>query len=277
MKSIVRQDEEFSSDSKPSSDTLSSSPIAPIADSTTNSNLSASQGMVATLEPTFKSSTSSQLVEAPPQPSSSPSSSSHILDNPTTVIDHSNNATNNGSAVIDPHNPASRLIMIKPKLSQANPSLFAIGSTVVFEWVFDIATLMFPPVSLNIEATLASDPLKVWSIANVSGTTTSVTWDTASVNNTLFMGFYILYIYESSAGKHGVASSGHLLPYSDLRFGLYVPGVETPKTDGKYCATCHFSTIDINSFSKSMRDLLNLVRLTQTALWSILAFVLAVL
>ncbi|KAG0253828.1 hypothetical protein BG011_006139 [Mortierella polycephala] len=245
-----------------------------MADSAISSDSSASQGMATTFEPTLEPSTSSQLVEAPPvtQPSSS-SSSSHISNNPIAGIGHSNNT----SAVIDPRNPASRLTMIKPKLNQANPSLYTIGSTIVFEWAFDNATLVFPPVSLNIEAAFASDPLKVWPIANVSGSTTSVTWDTAGVNNTLFMGFYTLHIYDSSGGKQGVVASGHLIPYSDLQFGLYVPGVKIPKADGEYCATCRFSTNDINSTSKSTRDLLNPVRLTQTALWSILALVLVAL
>lgn len=30
-------------------------------------------------------------------------------------------------------------------------------------------------------------------------------------------------VYETRIGKQGVATSGHLMPYSDLQFGLYIP------------------------------------------------------
>ncbi|KAF8932634.1 hypothetical protein BGZ58_006889, partial [Dissophora ornata] len=64
----------------------------------------------------------------------------------------------------------------------------------------------------------------VWPIANISGSATSVVWNTAAVTNpSLFMGFYTLSVYDTKIGKQGVATSGHLMPYSDLQFGLYIP------------------------------------------------------
>ncbi|KAF9356841.1 hypothetical protein BGX26_004656 [Mortierella sp. AD094] len=111
----------------------------------------------------------------------------------------------------------------------------------------------------------------VWPVANVSGSTTSITWDTASVkDNVLFMGFYTLNIYDAKTGKRGVATSGHLISSSDLRFGLYVPGANIPQTDEKYCATCRF----IGSANGRVSDL---DRLKRTVPWLIGAVVLALL
>lgn len=30
-------------------------------------------------------------------------------------------------------------------------------------------------------------------------------------------------VYDTKIGKQGVATSGHLMPYSDLQFGMYIP------------------------------------------------------
>ncbi|KAG0243770.1 hypothetical protein BGW41_001282 [Actinomortierella wolfii] len=114
--------------------------------------------------------------------------------------------------------------MIQPKQNAANPPLFAVGNNIVFEWAFDNATLVFPPANLTVEVSLTSNPKTVWPVANVSGTTTSVIWDTGAVTfPPLSMGFYTVSIYDPKLGKQGVATSGHLMPYSDLQIGLYIP------------------------------------------------------
>ncbi|KAF9360557.1 hypothetical protein BGX26_008838 [Mortierella sp. AD094] len=141
-----------------------------------------------------------------------------------------------GSTVIDPRRPVSRLSMIQPKQNTANPPLFSVGTYLVFEWVFDNTTLVFVPATLTVEVSLTSNPKMVWPVANISGTATSVVWNTgAVVNPSLFMGFYTLYVamitrfnrgrsvYDPKIGKQGVATSGQLMPYSDLQFGLYIP------------------------------------------------------
>ncbi|KAF9104036.1 hypothetical protein BGX27_010262, partial [Mortierella sp. AM989] len=159
---------------------------------------------------------------------STPSSNSTTVIGPKTnlVIDSSN------SVILDPRKPASRLLLLKPKPNQANPPLFPIGGQIEFEWAFDNTTLVFRPEKLALDVTLNSDPSKVWHIANVSGSATSITWDTASVKDSvLYMGFYTLNVYDAKTGVRGAAMSGHLIPSSDLRFGLFVPGAIIPKTD----------------------------------------------
>ncbi|KAF8941114.1 hypothetical protein BGZ58_002220 [Dissophora ornata] len=132
-----------------------------------------------------------------------PESESNMSDPDTTVAlpQPSANATSNINtnntinlnSTIDPRLPASRLTMIQPIFSQVNPPLYAIGNSIVFEWAFDNKTLVFDPVNLTVDATLNSDPTRVWPIANISGTTTTVSWDTAGAKNpVLFMGFYTL-------------------------------------------------------------------------------------
>lgn len=112
---------------------------------------------------------------------------------------HSGNSTGNSTiigpnSVIDPRRPVSRLSMVQPKQNTANPPLFPVGSNIVFEWVYDNATLVFPPASLTVEISLTSNPKMMWPVANVSGTATSVVWNTAAVTNpSLFMGYYTLY------------------------------------------------------------------------------------
>lgn len=84
--------------------------------------------------------------------------------------------------------------MGQPKQNTANPPLFPVGSNIVFEWLFDNATLVFPPANLTVEISLTSNPKMIWPVANVSGTATSVVWNTATVMNpSLFMGYYTLY------------------------------------------------------------------------------------
>ncbi|KAF9418665.1 hypothetical protein BGZ76_004345, partial [Entomortierella beljakovae] len=156
-----------------------------------------------------------------------PNSNTKALDplsDSTTVIGSKSNPSlnNSNSVIIDPRKPASRLSLVNPKPNQSNPPLFPIGGQIEFEWAFDKSTLLFPPSNLTIDINLNSDPTKVWSIANVSGSTTSIKWNTANVarESGLFMGFYTLNIYDSLIGKRGVATGGHLIPSSDLRFGL---------------------------------------------------------
>ncbi|KAF9427995.1 hypothetical protein BGZ94_003661 [Podila epigama] len=97
------------------------------------------------------------------------------------------------SSVIDPRRPVSRLSMIQPKQNTVNPALFPVGSNIVFEWAFDNTTLLVPPVNLTVEISLMSDPKMTWPVANVSGTTTSVVWNTAAATHPgLIMGFYTL-------------------------------------------------------------------------------------
>ncbi|KAI1299934.1 hypothetical protein EDD11_006354 [Mortierella claussenii] len=172
------------------------------------------------------SSPVTQLVTSP----SSPTTSSPMIQQVTAP------SSPTFVAPLDPRKPASRLSLIKPKPNQLSPPLFPIGGSIAFEWQFDSATLVYPPANLTVDVTLNSDPTKVWSVANVSGSTTSVSWNTTSVNNNpataLFMGFYTLNIYDPTTGKQGMATSGRLIPSSDLRFGLYVPGASIPKADG---------------------------------------------
>jgi len=107
-------------------------------------------------------------------------------------IDNDSLGSETGTNTIDPRSPASRLSLVKPKLNQANPSLFPIGSRIDLEWVFDQKTLLVPPRSLTLEAALVSDASRVWPIANISGSATSVSWDTAKVKEHLSTGLYML-------------------------------------------------------------------------------------
>ncbi|KAF9150103.1 hypothetical protein BG015_008085 [Linnemannia schmuckeri] len=145
------------------------------------------------------------------------------------------------NSIIDPRRPVSRLSMIQPKQNSINPPLFPVGSNIVFEWVFDNATLVFPPGNLTIEVALTANPKMVWPVANVSGTATSTSWSTGSAAPSLFMGFYTLSIYDTKIGKQGVAASGHLMPYSDLQFGMYIPEQYVPRT-GAFCNNCKDGT-----------------------------------
>ncbi|KAG0068822.1 hypothetical protein BGZ90_000427 [Linnemannia elongata] len=141
------------------------------------------------------------------------------------------------NSIIDPRRPVSRLSMIQPKQNSINPPLFPVGSNIVFEWVFDNTTLVFPPANLTIEVALTANPKMVWPVANVSGTATSTSWSTGAAMPSLFMGFYTLSVYDTKLGKQGVATSGHLMPYSDLQFGMYIPEPYVPRT-GAYCNNC---------------------------------------
>ncbi|KAF9129980.1 hypothetical protein BGW39_003585 [Mortierella sp. 14UC] len=141
------------------------------------------------------------------------------------------------NSIIDPRRPVSRLSMIQPKQNAVNPPLFAVGSTIDFEWVFDNTTLVFPPANLTIEVSLTSNPKIVWPVANITGTATSIAWNTGAVSPSLYMGFYTLSIYDTKLGKQGVATSGHLMPYSDLQFGMYIPEPYVPRA-GAYCEKC---------------------------------------
>ncbi|KAH7042445.1 hypothetical protein BKA57DRAFT_508690 [Linnemannia elongata] len=141
------------------------------------------------------------------------------------------------NSIIDPRRPVSRLSMIQPKQNAINPPLFPVGSNIVFEWVFDNTTLVFPPANLTIEVALTANPKMVWPVANVSGTATSTSWSTGAAMPSLFMGFYTLSVYDTKLGKQGVATSGHLMPYSDLQFGMYIPEPYVPRT-GAYCNNC---------------------------------------
>lgn len=97
-----------------------------------------------------------------------------------------------GGQVVDPRRPVSRLSMVHPKQNTANPPLFPVGSDIVIEWAFDNTTLVFPPFNLTIEVNLSGNAKMIWPVANVSGSATSVVWNTAVVNPGLFMGFYTL-------------------------------------------------------------------------------------
>ncbi|KAF9578328.1 hypothetical protein BGW38_005929, partial [Lunasporangiospora selenospora] len=98
-----------------------------------------------------------------------------------------------GPSIIDPRRPVSRISMIQPKQNAANPPLFPVGSNIVFEWAFDNNTLVFPPTNLSIEVSLSANPKMVWPIANVSGSATSIVWNTGTARDpSLFMGFYTL-------------------------------------------------------------------------------------
>ncbi|KAF9138415.1 hypothetical protein BGX30_009199 [Mortierella sp. GBA39] len=141
------------------------------------------------------------------------------------------------NSIIDPRLPVSRLSMVQPKQNSINPPLFPVGSNIVFEWVFDNTTLVFPPANLTIEVALTSNPKMVWPVANVSGTATSTSWRTDAVVPSLFMGFYTLSVYDTKLGKQGVATSGHLMPYSDLQFGMYIPYIRLAESNGINGAT----------------------------------------
>ncbi|KAI7827983.1 hypothetical protein BC939DRAFT_444217 [Gamsiella multidivaricata] len=155
-----------------------------------------------------------------------------------TVIGTGGGTVIGGSSVIDPRRPVSRLSMVQPKQNTANPPLFPVGSNIIFEWAFDNTTLVFPPTNLTIEISLSGTTKMVWPVANVSGLTTSVVWNTATVTSpALFMGFYTLNVYDTNIGKQGIATSGHLMPFSDLQFGLYIPEPYIPRT-GAFCQTC---------------------------------------
>ncbi|KAF8959993.1 hypothetical protein BGZ46_001655, partial [Entomortierella lignicola] len=167
----------------------------------------------------------------PPESSLSSSSSNSIIintalapsSNSTTIINGGANSTHN-NITINPQQLASRLSITKPKPSQMNPPLFPIGGQVDFEWSFDDSTLVSPPQVLTLDINMVSDPTKVWPLANLSGTSTKFTWDTTSVkDNVLFTGIYTLNIYDANSGKEGMIAGGHLVPSSDLRFGLYIP------------------------------------------------------
>ncbi|KAF9182950.1 hypothetical protein BGZ50_004612 [Haplosporangium sp. Z 11] len=167
----------------------------------------------------------SAAVFGPPRPPSTlPPLSSGAPKNGSSTVIGPGFGTEGGDTVIDPRLPVSRLSMVQPKQNVANPPLFAVGSFITFEWVFDNTTLVFPPTSLTVEVRLNADPKMVWTVANVSGTATSVVWNTGAMTSpVLFMGFYTLSIYDPKIGKLGIATSGHLMPYSDLQFGLYIP------------------------------------------------------
>lgn len=147
-----------------------------------------------------------------------------------------------GGQVIDPRRPVSRLSIVQPKQNSASPPLFSVGSNIVFEWAFDNSTLVFPPSNITVEVNMSGNSKMVWPVANVSGSATSVVWNTAEVTNpVLFTGFYTLSIYDSKIGKQGVATSGHLMPFSDLQFGLYISGPYVPRT-GAFCQSCSHGT-----------------------------------
>ncbi|GJJ73944.1 hypothetical protein EMPS_06302 [Entomortierella parvispora] len=228
-----------------------------------NPNVGAATLTVAQSSPSSTSSaqatsTSSSSTSLAPSPSSSPSLPSSSPQKPGSgsnstgsgggiVIGPNGPITAHGgvvgpNSVIDPRRPVSRLSMIQPKQNAANPPLFPVGSNIVFEWAFDNTTLIFVPANLTVEVSLTSNPKMIWPVANVSGTATSVVWNTATtVNPSLFMGFYTLSIYDTKLGKQGVATSGHLMPYSDLQFGLYIPEPYIPRT-GAFCQTCSGAT-----------------------------------
>ncbi|KAF9977210.1 hypothetical protein BGZ73_006683 [Actinomortierella ambigua] len=168
---------------------------------------------------------------SPSNSSSSSSPSSSPSSNSTTVIRGPTVGGSGDTGLIDPRRPVSRLSMLQPKQNTASPPLFAVGNNIVFEWAFDNQTLVFPPANLTIEVSLVSNPKTTWPIANVTGTTTSVIWNTATVNQPpLSMGFYMVSIYDPKLGKQGVATSGHLMPYSDLQIGLYIPEPYIPRS-----------------------------------------------
>ncbi|KAF9383415.1 hypothetical protein CPB97_006478 [Podila verticillata] len=193
---------------------------------------SSSSGSSPTSSATSSSSSSTPVPVSPPSPvqapAQKPGSTGGTVIGPGGIIiqPHSGNSTSNSTiigpnSVIDPRRPVSRLSMVQPKQNTVNPPLFPVGSNIVFEWLFDNATLVFPPANLTVEISLTSNPKMIWPVANVSGTATSVVWNTATVTNpSLFMGYYTLSVYDTKIGKQGVATSGHLMPYSDLQFGM---------------------------------------------------------
>ncbi|KAG0317808.1 hypothetical protein BGZ97_004832 [Linnemannia gamsii] len=144
----------------------------------------------------------------------------------------------------DLRQPPSRLTLTYPKPSQANLPLFAIGNSIDFTWKFDKATLTAPPVSLTLQVTLNSDATWIWPIANISGTSTSYTWNTANIKtpSNLLMGVYTFNIFDAKIGKLGTASGGQLMPNSDLRFGLYIPESRIPGASKVQCGTCEFAS-----------------------------------
>ncbi|KAG0258063.1 hypothetical protein BG011_003546 [Mortierella polycephala] len=175
----------------------------------------------------------SGAVFGPPRPPSTlPPLSTELPKNGSSTVIGPDSGTEGGGTVFDPTLPVSQISMVQPMHNVANPPLFAVGSFITFEWVFDNTTLVFPPEILTVEVRL-NDPKMVWTVANVSGTATSTVWNTGIVNNpALFMGFYTLSVYDPKIGKLGVATSGHLMPYSGLQFGLYIPEPYTPRIGG---------------------------------------------
>ncbi|KAG9062878.1 hypothetical protein KI688_005185 [Linnemannia hyalina] len=171
---------------------------------------------------------------SPSTPSSSVSSSTGISGTDSTNI----------IAGADPRKVPSRLSMTYPKPNQANPPLFAIGNSIDFTWEFDKPTLTAPPANLTLQITLNSDATMVWPIANISGTATSYTWNTANIRtpSNLLMGMYTLNIFDAKIGKLGAANGGQLIPNSDLRFGLYVPESRIPGANKVQCGTCELAS-----------------------------------
>ncbi|KAG0051801.1 hypothetical protein BGZ83_003277 [Gryganskiella cystojenkinii] len=205
------------------------------ASPTTGSQIQSTSTSSSSASPTSSSSASSSTSSSSSsaQPGSSGGGGGVVIGPNGPITSHSGTGGTiiGPNSVIDPRRPVSRLSMIQPKQNTANPPLFPVGANIVFEWAFDNTTLVFIPANLTVEVSLTSNPKMIWPVANVSGTTTSVVWNTATnVNPSLFMGFYTLSVYESKIGKQGVATSGHLMPYSDLQFGLYIPvGTIRPK------------------------------------------------
>ncbi|KAF9286923.1 hypothetical protein BGZ68_002409 [Mortierella alpina] len=129
--------------------------------------------------------------------SQAPSSASSLLpptgsSSNSSAIDNDSFGSKTETGAVDNRSPASRVTMLKPKLNQANPLLFPIGSRIDLEWAFDQKTLLSPPRSLTLEAALVSDSSRLWPIANLSGSATSTIWDTAKVKEHLPMGLYTL-------------------------------------------------------------------------------------
>ncbi|KAG0297159.1 hypothetical protein BGZ96_007520 [Linnemannia gamsii] len=174
--------------------------------------------------------------EAKSSPSIS-SSSSPLSSNSSAAITGTNST--NIITGVDPRKAPSRLTLTYPKPNQVNLPLFAIGNPIDFTWEFDKATLTAPPANLTLQATLNSDATRIWPIANISGTATSYTWNTAS---NLLMGMYTLNIFDAKIGKLGTASGGQLIPNSDLRFGLYIPESRIPGANKVQCGTCELAS-----------------------------------
>ncbi|KAK5808185.1 hypothetical protein F5H01DRAFT_383293 [Linnemannia elongata] len=241
----ARQGEESSSSEIEDSDQLIGQ--APL-DSISKTNPDPAGSVIADVTPPIFVSNSTTLSPAPAHielvaapkaflstPSSSLSSSSTIIvgTDATSIITGA-----------DPRKAPSRLSMTYPKPNQVNPPLFAIGNPIEFTWEFDKATLTAPPANLTLQVTLNSDATMVWPIANISGTATSYTWNTANIQtpSNLLMGMYTLNIFDAKIGKLGAASGGQLIPNSDLRFGLYVPESRIPGASKVQCGTCELAS-----------------------------------
>ncbi|KAF9935234.1 hypothetical protein FBU30_006319 [Linnemannia zychae] len=242
------------SNSPPGNNNGNSSPSQPTA--------SASSSSSSAPHPTVTSATG-----LPPRPTALPPLGSP---GPGTII--GGPGINVGpNSIIDPRRPVSRLSMIQPKQNTANPPLFAVGSNIVFEWAFENTTLVFPPANLTIEVSLTANSKMIWPVANVSGTATSATWNTGAATPSLFMGFYTLSVYDTKLGKQGVATSGHLMPYSDLQFGLYIPEPYVPRT-GAFCETCRGGPNGAPSTygdrSQALQSML-MVLISMVAMWGV--------